>query len=328
MAKPTEQYRADLILWSARHNGRRAEPRRAIVIHTDESAYNYATGKVRSAGWTAKRLAEYNAEGGRSPERGSYHNGVDEDEQVVRQVNDIGGTWSVGNRGNNEAIHLCAAGSTAYWTREQWLAKPKLLGKLAEVTAHSALFHGIPIRKIDHNQIRAGAWGISGHWDWSKAYGGSSHWDPGGYPDTAGGFPWDHFINLVQGHADRMLGKVSAPSLKESELSDISTRRIELIMDQLAGPGKQGDGLPSFNGWDPDSVLAAAHYNLEHGKGLTLVQQIALVLEGHEDVTGTLSGILAGQEAQQRDIATLASAVAALTQTISNLVPKEHSLDR
>lgn len=311
MGKPTSQYVADLIIWSARHNGRRTEPRRAIVIHTDESAYDYSTGRVRDTGWTAKRLAEYNAEGGRSGDRGSYHLGIDSDALTVRQVNDIGGTWSVGNRGNNEAIHLCAAGSTAYWTRTQWLAKPKLLDQLAAVTAHSALLYGIPIRKIDREQVRAGAWGITGHWDWSKAYGGSSHWDPGGYEDTAGGFPWDHFIQLVQQHANQTTGTPSSSSTppKETPVSAPNDKRLELVLDQLAGPAKTPAGLPTFSGWDPASVLAAAHHNLEHGLGLTLVQQIALV---HER-----------QAQQQQTLETLAKALSALTSSILTLTPKE-----
>lgn len=317
MAKPTTQYEADLNLWTNRHNGVRKEPRRAIVIHTDESAYDYSTGTVRGTGWTAKRLAEYNREPG---VRGSYHVGADVEESTVRQVNDRGGTWSVGNQGNNEAIHLCAAGSTAYWTREQWLARPKLLNNLAKVAAHSALFHGIPIRKINHVQLRDGSWGIVGHWDYSKAYGGSSHWDPGGYSDTAGGFPWDHFINLVKKHADYTIGATvieheETPALDTAQKKEVSTmsaidsRRIELVMDQLAGPGKNERGEPTFEGWDYTSIVEAAHHNLDHGLGLTLVQQIALVMEA--------------QEEQRKNIETMASAVSALTTAITHLADKE-----
>ena len=318
MARPTEQFKADLNLWTNRHNGVRKEPRRAIVIHTDESAYNYATGTVRASGWTAKRLAEYNREPG---VRGSYHVGADVAESTVRQVNDRGGTWSVGNQGNNEAIHLCAAGSTAYWTREQWMARPKLLNNLAKVAAHSALFHGIPIRKIDHVQLRAGSWGICGHWDYSKAYGGSSHWDPGGYSDTAGGFPWDHFIDLVAKHADYTIGATvieheETPALdtaqKEvSTMSAIDSRRIELVLDQLAGPGKNEKGEPTFEGWDYASIVEAARHNLENGLGLTLVQQIALVMEA--------------QEEQRKNIETMAAAISALTSAIArDLAEKEN----
>ena len=316
MAKPTTQYEADLNLWTNRHNGVRKEPRRAIVIHTDESAYDYSTGTVRGTGWTAKRLAEYNREPG---VRGSYHVGADVEESTVRQVNDRGGTWSVGNQGNNEAIHLCAAGSTAYWTREQWMARPKLLNNLAKVAAHSALFHGIPIRKIDHNDLRRGAWGIVGHWDYSKAYGGSSHWDPGGYSDTAGGFPWGHFIDLVNKHADYTMGAAvieheETPALdtaqKETGMSAIDSRRIELTMDQLAGPGKNDRGEPTFEGWDYTSIVEAAHHNLDNGLGLTLVQQIALVMEA--------------QEEQRKNIETMASAVSALTTAITHLADKEN----
>lgn len=310
MAKPTAQYKADLDLWTNRHNGVRSEPRRTITLHTDESAYDYSTGTVRTSGWSAKRLAEYNREPG---VRGSYHMGVDNNRQVVRQVNDRGGTWSVGSRGNNESIHICMAGTTAYWTRAQWLAKPDLLDQTAIVVAHTAAFHGIPVRKIGPQEVAANKWGITHHDDWSKGVGGSDHWDVG--PS----FPWDHFINLVKKHESRMTGatviehdpapEVPAPKKEASTMSAIDSRRIELALDQLAGPGKNERGEPTFEGWDYTSIVEAAHHNLDNGLGLTLVQQIALVMEA--------------QEEQRKNIETMASAVSALTTAITHLADKE-----
>lgn len=192
-----KQYEADRAIWSPRHNGVDKQHRRAIVIHTDESAWDYGTGRPRAGGWTAERLAEYNAE----PTdplalRGSYQLGVDAKESV-RQINTRGVPWSTGNIGNNQGIHVCIAGSTAHWTREQWLNRLPLLKHVAYVARREADINGIPIRKIDDRQLLAGSWGVTGHHDWSKAYGGSTNWDPGGYPDTAGGFPWDVFIDLM-----------------------------------------------------------------------------------------------------------------------------------
>lgn len=253
VGKPTEQYKADKNIWVGRHNGVRKEPRRGVCLHTDESAYDYAAKRMRDSGWSAERLAQYNNEPGN---RGSYHMGVDEHGNVIRQVNDRGGTWSVGNQGNNEAIHICMAGTTAHWTREQWMTKTTLLLKTAQVVAHTALFHGIPIRRITADQTRAGSWGINGHWDWTKALGGSTHWDPGGYPDTGGGFPWDIFMELVQQEADKIMGTNKPEPAPEEPTDEPAPQpsplptNDELTLDQLVGPEKDDIGRYTFGGWD------------------------------------------------------------------------------
>ena len=252
MARPTSQYQQDITVWCWRHNGVRPEPKRAVTIHTDESAYDYSRGQVRSQGWTAKRLGEYNNEAGL---RGSYHKGVDASGVVARYLNDRAGSHSTGNLGNNVSINNCFAGATAYWTREQWMKQPIMLDAMAKATAWDCAFHGIPVRKIDHNDLKNGAWGICGHWDWTKAYGGSTHWDPGGYPDTAGAFPWDHFIALTKKHYDTIMGTVApapAPQLiqetpdmtpEDRKLVQETNENLKFVRDQLAGIGG-GGGWP------------------------------------------------------------------------------------
>lgn len=79
----------------------------------------------------------------------------------------------------------------------------------------------------------------------------------------------------------------------EFKLSNIAERRIELVTDQLAGPGKNDDGTPNFHGWDYKSVLAAAKSNLGKGLGLTLVQQIALVMDGQEQQQAQVAELIA-----------------------------------
>lgn len=81
------------------------------------------------------------------------------------------------------------------------------------------------------------------------------------------------------------------PDSEELELSDIDRRRIELTMDQLAGPGKTDTGEPNFHGWDYESVLEAAKHNLANGLGLTLVQQIALVMDKQDKQEQALGSI-------------------------------------
>lgn len=197
------QFPADVNMLTWRDNGIIGHRRLGVVIHTDESAWDYAANKPRTDGWTARRLAEYNIEAPHDGRRGSYHHGVD-DKEIVRQNDDTFGTWSVGNKGNDWMFHVCIAGSTAYWTRDQWLTPKnrKKLRNAARVTAHYCLRHGFEIRKATPQDLLAQRTGIVGHWDCTKAWSnGSGHWDPGGYPDTAGGFPWDIFITLVQEEA-------------------------------------------------------------------------------------------------------------------------------
>ncbi|WP_297451644.1 glycoside hydrolase domain-containing protein [uncultured Corynebacterium sp.] len=194
--KPTAQFKCDTDLLTWRDNGISRHKRRFIVIHTDESGYNYATRQVRDTAWTAKQLAEYNRR--RDISGGSYHVGIGRSGDTCRQNDDVYGTWSVGSIGNDQAFHVCLTG-TAFQTRQQWLTwGAKQLQKLADVLAHYCRFHNIAVQRVAPPQMtQSGVTGICGHWDCSKFYGGSTHWDPGGYdgstgvPKTAGGFPWD-----------------------------------------------------------------------------------------------------------------------------------------
>ena len=170
---------------------------------------------MRATAWTADQLAEYNRR--RDISGGSYHLGVDRAGRTVRQNDDVYGVWAVGSLGNDEMFHVCLPG-TAYQTREQWLSLGKAqLAKLADVLAHYCRFHDIEPRRISPADLRAGRKGILGHWDCSKFYGGSDHWDPGGYdgttgvPRTAGGFPWDFVLDLVRQRLDTAAPSIPKP---------------------------------------------------------------------------------------------------------------------
>lgn len=236
--KPTEQFKADRDLLTWRDNGIARRPRIGIGIHTDESAYNYATGQMRDGAWTADQLAEYNRR--RDISGGSYHLGIDRDGRTVRQNDDVYGTWSVGSVGNDLLFHVCLTG-TAYQTREQWLTLgAKQLDKLADVLAHYCRFHDIPATRISPADLRAGRKGILGHWDCSKHWGGSDHWDPGGYdgttgvPKTAGGFPWDHVIQLTRQRVDAATKPAPAPAPepeKEKPVDVIHQDRIQSLIN-------------------------------------------------------------------------------------------------
>ena len=281
---PKQQYKCDADLLTWRDNGISRQKRIAVIIHTDESGYNYATGKQRDTAWTADQLAEYNRGGGRSASRGSYHIGVDRAARAVRQNDDQYGTWSTGNKANDNAYHVCLTG-TAYQSREQWMNNMPQLRRAAEIVAHWCRKDGIRVERLSPADLSSGKGGIGGHWDTSKAYGGSDHWDPGGYagptpPKTAGGFPWDVFVDLVKKATEQPTGSTppaptappapSTPTAPAPPKPLTAEETVALILDQLCGP-RDGNGSQAFKGWPQlggltlvDAVAKiGAHNNLD-----------------------------------------------------------------
>lgn len=249
------QYKANRDLLTTHDNGIRPETRTAFILHTDESAYDHRAKRVLDpdiAGWTADRLAEFNRPGGGG--LGSYHLGVDKTRRTVRQNDDIYGVWAVGNRGNNLYFHLCLAGTTAFWTRAQWMKRTDQIDEAAKIFVHYHHEYGIPAVRRNGAELRAGKWGYGGHWDCTVAWsGGKGHWDPGGYPgQTAGGFPWDYFHERVLHHLNKNKkttpAPAPAPQIKETpdmtpedrKLIQETNERLKLVHDQLAGIGGAG----------------------------------------------------------------------------------------
>lgn len=220
---PTSQYKCDADKLTWRDNGISRAKRLAVIMHTDESAWDYRANRPRASAWTADQLAEYNRR--RDISGGSYHIGIDRAGRAVRQNDDQYGTWSVGSKGNDNCFHICLTG-TAHQTRQQWLAQEAQLRRAAEIVAHYCLRYNIPIRRLTPAMLSRGEGGIGGHWDCSKAYGGSDHWDPGGYdgstgaPRTAGGFPWDVFIRMVDEAAHEPAAPTPAPAPAEPAPND------------------------------------------------------------------------------------------------------------
>lgn len=86
--------------------------------------------------------------------------------------------------------------------RAEWLDPygVLMLDRSARLFVEVGLAAGIPAVRVGPDEIRAGASGICGHWDVTKAFPerGDGHWDPG--PE----FPWDWFL-------DRIASYVGAP---------------------------------------------------------------------------------------------------------------------
>lgn len=232
--KPTAQFKADADLLTWRDNGISRHKRRGIIIHTDESSFNYATGKMRATAWTAKQLAEYNRR--RDINGGSYHMGIGREGDTCRQNDNVYGVWAVGSIGNDLYLHVCLNGS-AFQSREQWLSFPKQLNKLVDYLAHECKLNGFTVQRLTPSIMRdPSQTGIGGHWDCSKVLGGSDHWDPGGYdgsngqPPTNGGFPWDYVLAETK---KRVAGQ-SATEIKE-EVKTMTQTLDDVVQTFVAG---------------------------------------------------------------------------------------------
>jgi len=103
--------------------------------------------------------------------------------------------WTVGNRpGNNRGINHELAGF-ANQTREQWLDPygRAMLARIAPIVQADAAKYGIPLERRTVAELQAWQPGITSHNDLRLAFGGTTHTDPGGQ------FPWDYFIDLLNG---------------------------------------------------------------------------------------------------------------------------------
>ena len=87
--------------------------------------------------------------------------------------------------------------------------------------------------------------------------------------------------------------KAPAKTTGGLNLSNTDQKRIELVLDQLAGPGKNQDGLPTFTGWKLEDLVGAARHNLEAGMGLTIPQLMALQLDGQTRQTEAINQLVA-----------------------------------
>lgn len=151
-----------------------------IVIHDMETDERFDT---------AENVARWFA--GPTSAEASAHYNIDAD-SIVQSVRDRDVAWHAPGA-NHNGIGLEHAGR-ARQTRAEWLDPygRKMLRRSAKLTARLCKKYDIPIKHLNVTALRAGARGIVGHWDVSRAFGRSSHYDPG--PN----FPWDVYLRLVR----------------------------------------------------------------------------------------------------------------------------------
>jgi N-acetyl-anhydromuramyl-L-alanine amidase AmpD len=153
-----------------------------VVLHTME-----ATEKPN----TAESVAAWFA--GTSTPKASAHYCVDSD-SVVQCVRDEDVAWHAPGA-NHNGIGIEHAGY-AKQTADDWGDEysMRMLRLSAKLCAEVCRKWQIPVRRVVQTEVKTGVRGICGHADVSKAFGKSTHWDPG--PS----FPWETYLTLVESY--------------------------------------------------------------------------------------------------------------------------------
>lgn len=222
----TNAYNCDLDLLTANDDGTISDTGRGMLfIHTFEGQ-----------DLDAAAMARYQ----QSPAAGgSYHLVIDRDGKTVRENDDEFIPWAAMFTGNRAGWHISLAGRAAF-TREQWLARPSQLNKLAEVLAAYSKAKNIPLVKLSPAEVKQRKRGVAGHADITAAWGESDHTDPGA------AFPYD----VVLTRANHLLNP-APPQPKENTMTPEQHNglidRLDFIAAQLTGPGGKG-GWPQGGG--------------------------------------------------------------------------------
>lgn len=167
----------------AHHSGERNHPPTRVVIHS---------AVMPCKPGMADRLAQMNAEGATA---GSWHYSVDP--EAVRQCSwDRFVCWHAPPNDHSIGIEMADTPgpvpnmprrSAAYAAAKRawrWVlpAQRSMLDLTAQLTAQLLLAYGLPVRHVGVKGLREGRRGWTTHAEVSKAWGQSTHWDPGFWP--------------------------------------------------------------------------------------------------------------------------------------------------
>lgn len=196
------------------------KPIRRIVIHSTVSACE---------GGGARQIAGYF----RNPNSGgSAHYVVDPGEEV-QVVYDSKIAWHAPPNANSLGIEMCEYPNhdIKRWDEKNHAA---MLERTARLVAALCLAYDVPARKVGRRGLKAGRKGICGHVDVSKAFGQSTHWDPGA-------FPWRRFIRLVRAEVDELTGKTARRKRKPRKPNRVAKAHdlLDDALDLLAATPKR-----------------------------------------------------------------------------------------
>lgn len=181
----------------AKHSGTGNKPITRVVIHS--AVMPCEPGRAR-------QLAEMNRAGSGG---GSWHYAVDPAETIQCSYDSVVCWHAPPNRGSlgiemaDWPEQLPAPEGSPRWLklRAAWRWRKadqrKMLRRTARLAAELALAYDLPTRFLSPRDLRAGRRGITTHANVSKAFGESTHWDPGYWPRY-----W--FMQLVRQHARKL----------------------------------------------------------------------------------------------------------------------------
>jgi hypothetical protein len=152
-------------------------------------------------------------------------------------------SWSVLSA-NNRSINLCFAGSSASWSRADWLKQSKAIDVAAYLAAQDCVKYKIKPWVI-LPPYNADPPGVSDHRYVTAKLKDGSHTDVGGPlapPWT--GFPWNMFDTAFHGYYEKFTG-VAAPPVLTPPPAMSDRQLLQEVWDQLRGPG--GKGWPQLN---------------------------------------------------------------------------------
>lgn len=193
-------------VWSPNTQGRNGTKVDLFILHTQEGNGN-ADSLARWLGGNVS--ASYHYTVSQAPDGGVT---------VCDVVDTDLGSWSVLSA-NGRSINLCFAGSSASWSRAQWMAQSKAIDVAAYLAVQDCAKYKIPLTVISppYSQGRAG---ITDHAYVTRVLGDGTHTDVG--PN----FPWDHFSQRVQVWAGGGPKPIPAPTPTKTYPRDFTDREL------------------------------------------------------------------------------------------------------
>lgn len=127
----------------------------------------------------------------RSPKSGGSAHYVVDPGEVVQVVHDDTVAWHAPPNPHSIGNELCFMPTrvpVGFWLLPR---ARRMLRRAAVLTAQQCLAFDVPAVRLSAADLRAGKRGICGHVNVSRAFGQSTHWDPGV-------FPWRTFMRMVR----------------------------------------------------------------------------------------------------------------------------------
>lgn len=243
-----------LVAMLARNTSPGPNPVRRVVIHSTSPSLPYP--RAAAAGMAASTARYF-----QSARAGGSAHYVCDIAGEAHCVPESVVAWHAPPNTGSIGIEICSdvTYSTAQWLSPSvWPAVARAAARAADVCAR----HGVPAEKLSVAAVRAGERGICGHWDVSRAFGKSTHTDPGA------SFPWAEFMDAVRGGSRPGPGAVSTPlaaqplpTLRRGEASG-EVRALQRFLTRM---------YPSYARFDPtgfygpQTVLAVAEFQRRSG---------------------------------------------------------------